>query len=192
MTTPEKPTHPVLAIIDMQVAFSEAGSDWLIPRYAEVENNVAKLAHAFEDKVLWTKFVRAPEEEGAWSEYYDRWSSFRVDEDSRQWDLTLLPAANHTVISRPTFSKWGPELAELAPLGTPLVICGVATDCCVLATALAAIDDGRSVIVCTDACGAVNDLAQEQTLSVLSLLAPMVRLTTTDEVLQILEPSAAS
>ncbi|MGD7003786.1 cysteine hydrolase family protein [Corynebacterium halotolerans] len=182
MTVSELSGNAVLAVIDMQVAFHETGSDWQVPRYEEAEAKVTELTEAFE-QVVWTRFVRDPAEKGAWSDYYDRWSSFRVDETSRLWDLTIDPPPSQPVISLPTFSKWGPELAALVPVSIPLVLCGVATDCCVLSTALGAIDAGRSVIVVTDACGALSDEAQEQTLRILELLAPMVTLATTAEVI---------
>lgn len=178
-TTPALPDQGVLAVIDMQVAFREEESQWHVPRYDEAAEHVKELAAAFGDRVVWTRFVRDPAEPGAWSSYYDQWSMFRVEESSPWWDLTLERAAEHPVISLPTFSKWGAELARHADLDTPLVICGVATDCCVLSTALGAIDAGRSVIVVTDACAAVSEQAQEQTLQVLGLLSPMVTLTTT-------------
>lgn len=183
MTLPELKDNALLTVIDMQMAFAEEGSEWQVPRYGEAASKVAELVAAFDEQVVWTRFVRDAAEEGSWSAYYDRWSTFRVGETSRQWDLTFEPAEEHAVISLPTFSKWGPELAEVAPPGTPLVLCGVATDCCVLSTALGAIDAGRTVIVVTDACGAVSDQAQEQTLNVLGLLSPMVVLTTTATVL---------
>lgn len=186
MNVAELPNDTLLAVIDMQVAFQETGSEWQVPRYQEAEDQVAKLAAAFDEQVVWTRFVRDPAEKGAWANYYDRWSTFRVDEDSRQWDLTIEPPASHPVISLPTFSKWGTELAALAPVGAPLILCGVATDCCVLATALAAIDAGRSVIVVTDACAAVSDQAQEQTFQLLGLLSPMITLTTTDQILGVM------
>lgn len=184
--------NPALTVIDMQVAFQEPGSEWEVPRYDEVEARVRKLVDAFDQNVIWTRFVRDPQEEGAWSSYYDRWSTFRVEEDSRQWDLTIEPNPTQPVISAPTFSKWGPELAELVPTDTPLVLCGVATDCCVLATALGAVDAGRHVMVVTDACGAVSDEAQEQTFALLGLLSPMVTLMTTAEVIEMLRESLSS
>lgn len=172
-----------LAVIDMQVAFRDADSEWAVPRYAEAEARVAELVAAFGERVVWTAFVRDPEEDGAWADYYDRWSTFRVPEDDGVWALTLEADPAHPLISLPTFSKWGPELAALAPVETPLVICGVATDCCVLSTVLGAIDAGRRVIVATDACGAVSDEAQAQTFALLGLLSPMVTLATTAEIL---------
>ncbi|WP_018297344.1 cysteine hydrolase family protein [Corynebacterium lubricantis] len=171
-----------LVAVDMQIAFRDSDSEWAVPRYLEAEANVLRLREAF-NEVVWTKFVRAPEEAGSWEHYYDRWSTFRVDETDPRWELTVEPGPQDTVITLPTFSKWGTELAALAPIEQPLYACGVATDCCVLSTVLGAVDAGRKVVVIADACGAVSDEAQEQTLSVLGLLAPMVEIVQTRDVL---------
>lgn len=173
----------VLAVIDMQTAFAHPKSEWFIPRYKNVEANVQRLVDAFNENVVWTKFVRDTDEKGAWVDYYDRWTSFRVGENSKQWDITLHTQSADPVISLPTFSKWGPEMAKASPLDKQLIVSGVATDCCVLSTVLGAVDAGRSVTIVTDACGAVSDEAQQQTLDLLSLLSPMVSLTTTEDLL---------
>ena len=53
---------------------------------------------------------------------------------------------------RHTFSKWNEVRAHLG--GGEAVLCGVSTDCCVLMTALAAVDDGVPIRVIADACAA--------------------------------------
>jgi nicotinamidase-related amidase len=64
-----------------------------------------------------------------------------------------------------------------------MVLTGVATDCCVLSTALGALDAGRFVTVVSDACAAVSDEAQQQTLALLQLLSPMCEVVTSRELL---------
>ncbi|MET3932353.1 nicotinamidase-related amidase [Arthrobacter sp. OAP107] len=91
--------------------------------------------------------------------------------------------AGATVIDASTFSKWGPELAAVVPEGGEMVLTGVATDCCVLSTALGALDAGRFVTVVSDACAAVSDEAQQQTLALLQLLSPMCEVVTSRELL---------
>jgi len=44
------------------------------------------------------------------------------------------------------FSKWGPEPRRLTGLADAIVLCGVSTECCVLATALAAVDEVCSLL----------------------------------------------
>ena len=79
----------------------------------------------------------------------------------------------------------GPELEALIPMGQDLILTGVATDCCVLSTALGAIDAGRHVTVVADACAAVSDTAQEQTLALLELLSPLVTVVTSRELIAV-------
>jgi isochorismate hydrolase len=107
----------------------------------------------------------------------------RFPADSPAWDITLDVPADAPVIDAPTFSKWGPELAALVPEGAEMVLTGVATDCCVLSTALGAVDAGRFVTVVSDACAAVSDEAQQQTLALLELLSPMCDVATSREFL---------
>jgi nicotinamidase-related amidase len=64
-----------------------------------------------------------------------------------------------------------------------LVVGGVATDCCVISTVLAAADAGASVRVVTDACAGSTDDNHHEALHVMSLYAPLVSLTTTAELL---------
>lgn len=172
-------TQPWLVVVDMQAAFAQPGSAWTVPGYHDVEKQIQILVARFAARVVYTRFVPDPVERGAWSAYYERWSSMRQPAAHPLWELTL-PTGDAPIISLPTFSKWGAELAAVVG-DAPLVLCGVATDCCVLATALAAVDAGRLVTIATDACGGVSQRHHEQTLSVLSLLSPMVALTTVED-----------
>ena len=66
----------------------------------------------------------------------------------------------HPTIDEPTFGKWGPQLrASLGEAATaaPLLIAGVSTDCCVIATVLAAADAGAHLTVVTGACAASDE-----------------------------------
>jgi nicotinamidase-related amidase len=65
-----------------------------------------------------------------------------------------------------------------------LVVTGVATDCCVISTVLAAADAGASVTVVTDACAGSTDGNHAKALDVMALYGPLVRLTTTDALLE--------
>lgn len=181
-TRPE-PRETRLVVVDMQEAFRDSGSQWSVPRYAGAQDRVEELAERFRGRTVWTRFVRDPAEEGAWSAYYDRWSTFRVERGSPVWDLTL-PVGDDPILTQPTFSKWGPELARLVGPESRLVVCGVATDCCVLSTVLGAVDAGRSVTVVTDACAGATDEAHDQALALMGLLSPMVTLAATAEVLE--------
>ncbi|MFE4544355.1 cysteine hydrolase family protein [Arthrobacter sp. NPDC056727] len=179
---PVKQADATLVVIDMQRAFRDKGQ-WQVPRYQEIVPVINRLQEALGTGTVFTRFIRDEAETGAWAAYYRRWLGMRFPADSPAWGITLDVPADAPVIDAPTFSKWGPELAALVPEGAEMVLAGVATDCCVLSTALGAVDAGRFVTVISDACAAVSDDAQKQTLALLELLSPMCEVVTSQEFL---------
>jgi nicotinamidase-related amidase len=177
-----KRPEATLVVIDMQRAFRDEGQ-WQVPHYQEIVPVIGQLQDSLGAGTVFTRFIRDDAETGAWAAYYRRWLGMRFPADSPAWDITLDVPADAPVIDAPTFSKWGPELAALVPEGAGMVLAGVATDCCVLSTALGAVDAGRFVTVVSDACAAVSDEAQQQTLALLELLSPMCEVVTSRELL---------
>ncbi len=174
---------PALVVIDMQEAFRMPESEWFVTRYQPAAENVMLLTARFADSVIWTRFVRDPAERGSWGAYYDRWAESRHSPDSPAWDLTFPTPEGATVVSMPTFSKWGEEVARLTDGTEHLIICGVATDCCVLATVLGAVDAGKLVTVVVDACAGSTAEAHDQAVALMGLLAPMVTVAETGPLL---------
>jgi nicotinamidase-related amidase len=78
------------------------------------------------------------------------------------------------VVTEPTFGKWGTSLQAVTGHRPHLVLTGVATDCCVLSTALAAADAGARVTVVADACAGSSDADHARALDVMRLYAPLV------------------
>jgi nicotinamidase-related amidase len=64
-----------------------------------------------------------------------------------------------------------------------MVLTGVSTDCCVLATAVAAADAGVHVKVVADACAGITDADHQRALDVMALFAPMIEITTVEQIL---------
>ena len=64
-----------------------------------------------------------------------------------------------------------------------LVLAGVATDCCVISTALAAADAGAWVEVASDACAGSTPGHHQAAMTVMGLYAPQIRLRSVDEIL---------
>ncbi|MHC6231944.1 cysteine hydrolase family protein [Arthrobacter sp. MMS24-T111] len=182
MTAAPRPSTARLVVIDMQRAFRDEGQ-WQVPRYNEVVSVIEWLQQELGSGTVFTRFVRDEAEHGAWAAYYQRWNEMRHPADAKTWDITMDVPNTATVVNAPTFSKWGPQLAALIPEGTEMVLTGVATDCCVLSTALGAIDAGRFITVISDACAAVSDEAQQQTLALLELLPPMCEVMTSEQFL---------
>ena len=173
---------PALVVIDMQEIFRSPESEWCVPEYDAAAVQVNRLTKRFSDNAIWTRFVHDPEEHGSWSAYYDRWSGCRHEPDSPLWNVTVPVAEGGSVLSLPTFSKWGDELAQLTAQNDHLIVCGVATDCCVISTVLAAVDAGKKVTVVTDACAGVTTEAHAQAVTLMGLLSPMVTLVETSEI----------
>ena len=178
-----------LVVIDMQRAFRRQG-DWHVPRYDAAAGVIARLVDGGLDPII-TRFVPDPAEPGSWSAYYDRWQSMRLDPSDAVWEVELPGIdVGAVTLDLPTFTKWGVELAGRIPAGDEIILTGVATDCCILATALGAVDAGRYVTVVADACAGQCDRAHESTLGLLELLSPMVTVTTSAELVARPQPAA--
>jgi nicotinamidase-related amidase len=174
-----------LAVIDMQQVFADPASEWATPGFAEILPRVQQLVAALAPQVTLTRFVAPATPAGAWREYYAQWPFALQPADAPIFDLVpgFPPAAQLApVVSAPTFSKWGTELAAAVGDRT-LLLAGVSTDCCVLSTALAAADAGVRVQVVGDACAGVDEPSHHAALHVMSLYAPLVEVVDTAAVL---------
>lgn len=77
----------------------------------------------------------------------------------------------------------GAELEAALDDSREIVLTGVSTDCCVLSTALAAADAGVRVHVVADACAGASESDHRRALDAMALYAPLIEVTTVDEVL---------
>jgi nicotinamidase-related amidase len=169
-----------LVVVDLQRVFGDPESPWRAPRFEEIRPRIRQLAEAFGQRVVHTRFVAPAEPAGAWRAYYEQWPFALQPPDSPLYELVDDPG-DGPVVTGTTFGKWGPDLAEVVGEG-PLTVVGVATDCCVISTVLAAADAGVPVRVVTDACAGSSDEDHDRALRVMGLYAPLVALTTTAEV----------
>ena len=182
--TIEFSSPPWLVAIDLQNIFGEPGSEWFTPDFEKASAGSRRLRSGFGSRTALTRFVAPRSPAGAWVPYYQDWPFALVPETDPLYDLVpAFPAEDAVVVTRTTFGKWDP--ATSAALGNPLdiVLCGVSTDCCVLSTALAAADAGVRVRVAADACAGLSDLDHQRALDVMALYAPLIEITTVDEVL---------
>jgi nicotinamidase-related amidase len=181
VTAPAPELEGWLVVVDLQRVFGDTDSPWTAPRFEEARVKVRRLVDAFGDRVVWTRFVAPAQPVGAWKEYYAQYDFALQPPDHPLYRLVEDPGG-HPVVDATTFGKWGPELERIVGQG-PLTVVGVATDCCVLSTVLPAADAGVAVRVVGDACAGSCDEDHERALRIMGLYAPLVEITTTDEVL---------
>jgi len=169
-----------LVVVDMQHVFADPASPWFTSGFASAAERIATLVPRFGRRVAFTRFVPPRAIEGSWADYYRRWDFAAAPASAELWQL-VPPWRGAERVDTHRFSKWGAELRALTgPLST-VVLCGVSTDCCVLMTALAAVDDGAFVRVVADACGAKTPEVHEAALSLLRTRAPQLTITSTAE-----------
>lgn len=171
---------PLLAVIDMQRFFAP-GQPWATPGFDELIEPIGRLADGFGDRVVFTRFVVPAQPQGSWVAYYQQWPQVTGPGAGRLADL-VPPWADRAAgaIEKPAFSKWGPELAARLDADRQLVLCGVSTDCCVLATAIGAVDAGVNVRIAADACAGLDAAAHERALALLAGFAPQAVISSVD------------
>jgi nicotinamidase-related amidase len=171
---------PWLVAIDLQRAFAEPDSPWFTPGLRDIAGVVAELVPQFGSRVVFTRFVPPRAPEGSWRAYYDKWGFAAGTHESSLWSV-VEPWNQALSVSSHTFSKWIPELRALVGPDPTIVLCGVSTDCCVLATAYAAVDGGAHVRVVQDACAAKTPELHESALRMMRGRAPMLSVVTSRE-----------
>jgi nicotinamidase-related amidase len=146
--------------IDMQLLFAE-GTEWASPAVREILPAVERLCAHAPGRLIFTRFITPETIEdapGQWKQYYRRWKNVLAScLDPRTFDL--LPELRRFTPAAPVVDKYvhsgfaNPALEkELDRLDAAAVILtGVETDVCVLATALAAVDRGYRTVLVSDA-----------------------------------------
>jgi nicotinamidase-related amidase len=147
-------------VVDMQRVFMEA-TDWQVPALADVVSPILALVGAHPSQTLFTRFVTPATVESAqgdWQRFYARWRSVVRDRmDRAMFDLiepfaAFVPPAE--MIDKSTYSAFlSTDFAAALHWRDvdTLVLSGIETDVCVLATALDAIDCGLRVVLAADA-----------------------------------------
>lgn len=75
------------------------------------------------------------------------------------------------IISVPKFGKWSAIRKKLGKIDK-IYLAGVSTDCCVLSTALEAVDDGVKVYIIEDACAGSTKEAHANALNIMKGYSP--------------------
>jgi nicotinamidase-related amidase len=181
---------PWLVIVDMQTIFSQYPKWWGCPKFNDIIEPIRKLAAKYGDHTLITRFVAGTDHEGSWVSYYKEFPFADVPDSDPIYDVVdqlkdLI--RNDNVVTMTTFNKWGDEHKGVrAKTGKypHLVLTGVATDCCVLSSAMAAAEAGAFVTVVLDACAGSSDDNQLAAKNILTGYAPLIEVKDHQELLK--------
>lgn len=176
-------SDPWLVIVDGQRIFADPASEWGSPMWPDAVRNILDLVPHHAGRVILTRWVPPLRRVGSWDAYMKAWPfADRPPSDPAYSLVDELTGVEGEVVQAPTFGKWEAISRITGP--TPgLVLTGVATDCCVISTALAAADAGATVTVVTDACAGSTPDNHAAALQVMGLYPPQITLATTADVL---------
>lgn len=165
-----------LVVVDPQVVFADPGaSPWGSPMFGAAVGEMVALAHRFgPERTVVTRFVADPGLGGSWEPYYREWPFALVPDGDPLYAVVpeLEGLAGH-VVTAGTFGKW-PVLSGLVAPGDRVTLAGVATDCCVISTALPMADAGVRVEVAARACAGSTPENHERALAAMALFAPQI------------------
>jgi bifunctional isochorismate lyase/aryl carrier protein len=136
-------------LLDLQRLFVDPGSPAFLPDWPTAAGPCAALLGTFRRRglpVLWTRHLHPGEDDtGVIADFGGR----PLRRDDPLSALAQEPEPGEIVMEKSRYSAWiGTGLADLLPPGAPLVIAGVTTHRCVLASAVeAASRDVRAVVV---------------------------------------------
>lgn len=164
-----------LVVIDPQRVFAAPDSPWASPMFGAIVEPIRALAAGH--RTIITRWVPAAgaERTGSWRAYFEAWPFADRPADDRLFEVVpeLADLPHEHVVDATTFGKW-PALEQVTGPAPELVLAGVATDCCVISTALAAADAGATVRVAAEACGGSSPENHAKALDVMALYAPQI------------------
>ncbi|MEV0795610.1 cysteine hydrolase [Kribbella sp. NPDC050459] len=168
----------VLALIDLQRIFADPASGWAAPDFRRVVEPTRELIRLFSPDVVFTRFVAPQRPAGAWVGYYEEFPFALQPPDADDYQL-VDEFEGAPTLDKTTFGAWGPELAAKAD--GRLVLAGVSTDCCVISTALSAVDAGVRVQVVEEACAGSTAENHAKAIDVMRLYAPMLEIVSVEQ-----------
>ena len=116
------PFAPWLVAIDLQRVFADPASPWGAPRFADAASALSRLAPAFSNRVVRTRWVAPHVARGAWADYFAQWPFAMEAPEHPMFDLIEpFDALPGQIETRETFGKWDLGLAA-ATCGTHEIV----------------------------------------------------------------------
>jgi len=104
-----------LVVVDPQAIFAAPDSPWGSPAFPAAMANIRRLADAFGDRVIVTRWLPTADRTTAWGDYFAAWPFADVPAGDPLYALVPDAAglSPHPTLDLPTFGKWGPELERI-------------------------------------------------------------------------------
>lgn len=187
-------TDAVHLCVDMQRLFVEA-TPWHTPWADRVMPMVVALCEPHLERNLFSRFIplEAGRAAGAWRRYYEAWPDMTLDRLAPGMLDLALPLARFSPpgmqFDKRVYSPW--HDGRLAPLlagrnvGT-LIVSGLETEMCVLASVLGAVDHGFRVVIASDAiCSSADETHDAMRRIYESRFGLQVEVAETDEIIDV-------
>ena len=165
----------VLLVIDMQNVYMPGG-EWCCPSMPAAVRNTKKLIDSETiGTVLFTQYIAPEDPAGRWAVYNSEYRA--INEDAFQCDMIddMKPyLTDENLIIKSTYSSLTAEAIREAVLKADhVLLSGVVSECCVLATLMQAIDLGAHVVYLTDCTAGQSDENEMMVRRIAELFSPM-------------------
>ena len=160
----------LLLVIDVQNAYME-GQPWACRDTGEMVKNIRKLLDSGKEMdVIFTQFLAPEDPQGNWKAYNEINAEINASEELNAIVDDLVPyLEKYPLAVKSTYSSMkNVQVREAALKAERVVVTGVVADCCVLATAMEAIDLGCPLVYLKDAVAGLNRETEAATELVLS------------------------
>lgn len=129
----------LLLIIDLQKAFINENTEYLISKIKNILNQY--------DKIIFTRFINT--KDSIFSKELNYYGC--IDNESKK---IVIDTGNNTIIDRKFYTAYNKELQDYIKYNdiTEIYLCGIDIDCCVLKTAFDLFENGYNVFILKDLC----------------------------------------
>ncbi len=170
----------LVVLVDLQAVIGPGGA-WEIPGVEPVIDAAARLAEAAPGRVVASRHRPVPDQPGSLGPYASRADPTALGLDA----AALVPqVAAVPGFDKHTFSAYRcPSIRSRVDDAEEVVVAGVETDCCVLATVLDLVEAGVPTTVVREAVLGPDEQAHAGALRTFERLGSLVRVRALDEVL---------
>lgn len=185
------PSAALHIVVDMQELF-RSHSEWGTEALTHIIPAIQRLLSARPENAYFSRFVAPQNVEqavGAWKRYYRRWSSVTLDQvdpalidvvpELRSWAKRVGDKPGYSAMVNPDLRKAAVETSDHC-----VILTGVETDVCVMATAFDAMEAGLRVVLALDAMTSSSPACHVKALDILyDRFDEQIEVATVDEIL---------